>query len=154
VTYGTILGSTGTDAGIVLRRGTLGSLSGLVVADWDGPGVDIRDGSWDPAWPTELSVSDTCFWSNDPDYPTDENCELPDNDPLREDCNDSNGDTPAVYFPENTELPDGLGNTDDEDPMIADRAAHDYSVGNSNCAGAFAPSGTDWTTGWTDYSAN
>jgi hypothetical protein len=139
VTYGTILGSTGTAAGVVLRRGTLGSLSGLVVAEWDGPGVDIRDGSWDPAWPTDLSISDTCFWSNNPDYPID------DNDPNAEE---------TALFDEPTELADALGNTVDQDPTIADRAAHDYSVGNSNCMGAFAPSGTDWTTGWTDYSVN
>jgi hypothetical protein len=45
----------------------------LIVADWDGPGVDIKDGSWDPAWPTELSVEDTCFWDNHPNYPVDMN---------------------------------------------------------------------------------
>jgi hypothetical protein len=38
--------------------------------------------------------------------------------------------------------------------MIADRAAHDYSAGNASCMGAFAPDGTDWTVGWTDYSVN
>jgi hypothetical protein len=154
VTYGTLLGSPGTVAGIVLRRGTIGTLSGLVVANWDGDGVDVRDSSWDPAWPTDMSVSDTCFWANDPDYPTDENCELPKEDPLRKDCDDSNGADPAVYFPENTELPDGLGNTIDQNPEIADRAAHDYAVDNPNCMGAFAPSGTDWTADWTDYPVN
>jgi hypothetical protein len=140
VTNGTLLGSTGTAAGIVLRRGTLGSLSGLVVADWTGPGVDVRDGGWDPAWPADLSVSDSCFWNNQPDYAIDDN--------------DPNGDTPPAFFDEPTELADGLGNTIDQNPTITDRAAHDYAVGNSNCAGAFAPSGTDWTSGWTDYSVN
>ncbi len=139
VSYGTILGSTGTAAGVVLRRGTIGALSDLVIADWDGPGIDVRDGSWDPAWPTNMSVSDSCFWANDPDYPID------DNDP---------NTAEDAFFDEPTELADGLGNTVDQDPEIADRAGHDYAVGNGNCAGAFAPSGTDWTTGWTDYPAN
>ena len=138
VSYGTLLGAPNTDGGIVLRRGTLGSLSGLIVADWDGPGVDIRDGSWDPAWPSDLVVEDTCFWGNDPNYPVD--------------TNDDNED--GVFFDEPDELTDGLGNTEDQDPMIADRDAHDYSAGNSNCMGAFAPDGVDWTTGWTDYPVN
>lgn len=138
VTHGTLLGSPGTDTGLMLRRGTLGSLSGLIAADWDGPGVDLREGSWDPGWPDELSVQDTCFWNNDPNYPVDEN--------------DDNGE--GVFFDEPDELIDGLGNTEDQDPMITDRAGHDYSAGNANCMGAFAPDGTDWTAGWTDYSVN
>jgi len=138
VGYGTLLGSPGTESGVVLRRGTLGVLSGLIVADWNGPGVDLRDESWDPAWPTELAVEDTCFWNNNPNYPVDDN--------------DDNGS--GVFFDEPDELIDGLGNTEDQDPMIVDRAANDYSAANANCMGAFAPDGTDWTTGWTAYPTN
>jgi len=90
------------------------------------PQAPSDDGSWDPAWPTELSVKDTCFENNDPDYPID--------------TDDNNGD--GVFFDEPDELTDGLGNTEDQDPMIVDRAGHDYS------------DGVDWTAGWTDYSVN
>ncbi len=160
VSFGTIVASgTGSnDQGIVLRRGSWGVLSGLVVSSFADAGVDLRDGAWAQGggWPDGIVVEDSCFWDNNPNYPVDEGCDL--EDPIS-DCNDNDGSD--VYFPENVELAEAaLGNSTDQDPMLgdispaADGGTPDYSVGNAACAGAFAPDGIDWTTGWTAFPAN
>lgn len=163
VLYGTIVSSEDKDTsqGIVNRRGTFGVMDGLVVSGFGSEGYDMRDSAWNASggWGDGIVVQNTCFWQNDPDYPIDENCELPDENPAKLDCDDSDGEAMASYFAEDTELAEAaLGNSTDENPMLGDFSGAatggdpDYSVGSSNCMGAFAPGGTDWTTGWTDYS--
>jgi len=142
ITNGTLIGAPDTLFGMHLRRGTIGSLSGLIVTGFADAGIDVDGTGWDGAWPTTFSVRDSCFWNNNPDYAVDEN------DPEKEPSD------PALYFDEPTELADGLGNTTDQDPELADPANNDYAAGNENCAGAFAPDGVDWTTNWTSYPEN
>jgi len=146
VNNGTLIGAPGTNAGIVNREGTWGVQSGLVVVDFDGPGFDMLDTAWSQpdGWAVEIVVQDSCFFGNQPNYPND------DNDP-----NDAND----ALFDEPTELSSGaLGNLE-EDPDLGDTSGSanggtpDYSVANTNCMGAFAPDGTDWTTGWTAFPA-
>ena len=49
-----------------------------------------------------------------------------------------------------------MGNFE-EDPELGDTSGSatggtpNYSVSNTNCMGAFAPDGTDWTTDWTAF---
>jgi hypothetical protein len=153
-TYVTIIGSANADRGIVLRRGTRGTVSGAVVVNFPSAGVDLRDDAWasDPGWPESISVRDSCFFNNSPNYPSGTNCGEANESG---DCNDNDGS--GNYFPENTELPmSALGNLE-EDPQLGNVSGAtnggtpDYSVSNPNCAGAFAPSGEDWTTGWTNF---
>ena len=177
VEYGTIVADppdTFVDQGVVLRRGTWGALEGLVVENYaNAAGVDIRDDGWVTGWPTDLSVSNSCFWQNNPNYPTDVDCTGGD-PPGTEDCNDysESGDVTdeANYFPENTNMP--MQANLEEDPQTGDYStaatggmpAPDYSVGNfapttGNCMGAFASdvpamNGVDWTAGWTAYPVN
>jgi hypothetical protein len=167
VEYGTIVADAGAthDQGVVLRRGTWGNIMGLVVEGYDtNVGIDIRDDGWagmDGGWPNELVVSGSCFFGNEKNYPEDVNCVSDgeggsDGD---EDCNDWNttGDVEdeANYFAENTMMP--MQNNLEEDPETGDYSAAatggtpDYSVGNSNCMGAFAEDGMDWTAGWTAF---
>jgi hypothetical protein len=150
VEFGTVVANTGAshDQGIVLRRGTWGNLTGIVVFNFDtNSGIDIRDDGWDGAdggWPNELSVTMSCFDSNDPNFPVDDN--------------DESTENPGTFFDEDVEIP-GAGNLA-EDPQMgnyavaADGDTPDYSVGNSNCMGAFAEDGMDWTQGWTAYPVN
>ena len=172
VRYGTVVASPGgvTDQGIVLRRGTLGVLDGLVVAYYDGPGFDMRDASWrDGNWTTNdpdsaLVVKNSCFTDNDPDWPAvGTNCGQPG---ATGDCNDPEGVPGDQTFDELTELaqpalnnqivaPNDLGLLVSDIAPAATGGAPDYSVNDaSGCAGAFAPSGDDWTTGWTSYPEN
>ena len=160
VINGTLVASPGTQnqQGMVLRRGTWGTVDGVVVAGWSRAGVDIRDGSWDVAggWPTGLLVANGCFDGNGPpNFPTDVDC----GGASEEDCNDESDSTPGSYFPEDTNMPT-QGNIE-EDPGLGDfsgavdgSSTPDYSVSNANCAGAFAPAGTDWTVGWTAFPAD
>jgi len=171
VQYGTVVATAATtnNEGIVLRRGTWGSLDGLVVSGWNRAGVDIRDGAWDVAggWPDGLLVTNSCFDNNTPDFPEDVGCMEDPDDPGNptgdEDCNDYSGSGDfsdlANYFPENTNMP--AQNNLEEDPGLGDfsgavdgSGTPDYSVSNANCEGAFAPSGDDWTTGWTAFPAD
>ena len=77
------------------------------------------------------------------------------------DCNDPEGVIAADTFDEATEMAAAaLGNLE-EDPglgdfsgAVDDSGTPDYSVSNANCMGAFAPDGTDWTTGWTAFPAD
>jgi hypothetical protein len=142
IANGTLIGAPNTLFGMHLRRGTIGSLSGLIVTGFANAGIDVEGTAWDGAWPTTFLVRDTCFWSNNPDYAVDEN------DPEKVPSD------PALFFDEPTELADGLGNTTDQDPMLVDPANNDYAAGNENCAGAFAPDGVDWTVNWTEYPEN
>lgn len=160
VMNGTLVATEGTSnqQGIVLRRGTWGQLDGLVVSGWARAGIDIRDGAWDESggWPTGLLVENSCFNANSPNFPVDSpDCSVADPD----DCNDESAQNPGTYFPEDTNMP-AQGNLE-VDPGLGDfsgavdgSATPDYSVSNGSCAGAFAPSGTDWTTGWTAFPAD
>jgi hypothetical protein len=165
VTNGTIVANVGAshDQGIVLRRGTWGTLSNIVVANYDtAAGIDIRDDGWDAptgGWPSELSITATCAWENGvnsgnpliTDYPEGTNCGAGNEDG---DCNDESTENAGTYFAEDTEIP-AQGNTV-EDPGFSSESYEaaatggtpDYST--SNCDGAFAD-GTDWTEGWTAF---
>jgi hypothetical protein len=170
VTYGTVVANVGSshDQGIVLRRGTWGTLSGVVVGNYDtAAGIDIRDDGWDAAvggWPSELSITDSCAWQNGvnsgnaliTDFPAGVDCG---EDTEDGDCNDESTENAGTFFAENTAIP-AEGNTGNDtavDPMLGDYEGAidgetpDYSVGNDACAGAFAPDGTDWTEGWTAF---
>jgi hypothetical protein len=149
VQYGTLVASPGTtnQQGIVLRRGTWGTVDGVVVSGWASAGVDLRDGSWDVAggWPTGLLVTNGCFDDNAPNFPVDDN--------------DESSVNAGTFFDEDSEMP-GQDNLE-EDPGLGDfsgavngTGTPDYSVTNTNCEGAFAPGGTDWTTGWTAFPAD
>jgi hypothetical protein len=145
VANGTIVATEGTGSnqqGVVLRRGTWGVLDGLVVYNWAEAGVNVADSGWaqEGGWPTGLVVENSCFFDNNPNYPQDD---------------DDDG------FAEDTELADAARGNLEEDPQLGDfsgavdgSSAPDYSVGNANCHGAFAPSRTDWTTGWTAFPAD
>lgn len=157
-TYLTIIGGTGTDRGMVLRRGSFGNVNGAVVVDFPNAGVDLRDGAWAVSpggWPDELVVTNTCFDNNNPNYPPGTNCGT-----MTEsgDCNDNDGSD--NFFPEDTELPVAMLNNLEEDPQLGDVSGAldggtpDYSVGNANCMGAFAPDGVDFTAGWTNFDAD
>jgi hypothetical protein len=158
VNFGTVVANPGAshDQGIVLRRGTWGVLDGIVVLNYNtAGGIDIRDDGWDAAtggWPNELSVTNSCFFDNDPNYPVDVDC----GGPNEEDCNDESTENPGAFFPENVDIAGAAGNLE-EDPEIGDYevaatgGTPNYSLGNDNCAGAFAPDGTDWTEGWTAF---
>lgn len=163
--YVTLIGdaesaSAQTEQGVVLRRGSFGVLDGLVVVDFNKAGVDLRDDAWDKTggWGTGLLVQNSCFDNNSPNYPEDVGCDL--EDPTS-DCNDSDDGDPEAFFAENSEITmEGLNNLE-EDPQLGDvsgaedgSSVPDYSVANANCMGAFAPSGTDWTTAWTAFPAN
>lgn len=163
--YVTLIGDAGsaaenTQQGAVLRRGTFGTIDGAVIVDFNRAGVDIRDSAWaqDGGYPDNLNVTNTCFNNNGPDLPTDDPVPCPaDPDDANSDCNDQDGEGNA--FPEDTDL--ATGNFLGEDPQLGDvsgavdgSGTPDYSVSNGNCMGAFAPDGTDWTQGWTEYSAN
>jgi hypothetical protein len=160
VANGTIVATEAAshDQGVLLRRGTWGALDGLVVYNFGSAGVDLRDGGWAQTggWPTGLVVQNSCFFDNNPDYPEDVDCELAE---PTSDCNDDDGE--GNFFSEDTELADAARSNLVEDPQLGDfsgavdgSSAPDYSVANSNCQGAFAPSGTDWTEGWTAFPAD
>jgi hypothetical protein len=168
VTLGTIVasGAGSSDQGIVLRRGSWGFLSGLVVSGFAEAGIDLRDGAWAQAggWPDGVVAEDSCFSGNNPNFIEDVDCG-PEANEGATDCNDfseAGGADPtdeANYFPENTNMP--LQGNIEADPDLGDisgaldgSSAPDYSVGNGDCAGAFAPSGTDWTAGWTAFPAD
>jgi len=148
VRYGTLIGSAGTDRGIVNREGTFGVQSGLVVVGFEAGGYDMRDTAWAQTggWGEGLVVEQSCFFDNTPNYLVD------DNDP---------NDAMDAFFDEPDELAAaGLGNLE-EDPELGDTSGSanggtpNYSVSNPNCMGAFATegadSGTDWTADWTAY---
>lgn len=144
-----------TDQGMVFRRGTFASVSGSVIVDFNKAGVDLRDDAWaNASWDPATTIAGNCFDNNSPDFPEDVDC----GGGAEEDCNDSDSGTPEAFFPEDTEL--GPVNSS-EDPELGDvsgaldgSSTPDYSVSNANCMGAFAPSGTDWTTGWTSFPEN
>ncbi|HSN84635.1 MAG TPA: hypothetical protein VLS88_18790, partial [Polyangiales bacterium] len=147
--YGTVVATaeTSNQQGIVLRRGTFGVLDGLVVSGWASAGVDLRDGAWDEAggWPTGLLVTNSCFFGNGPNFPDDDN--------------DESAQNPGTFFPEDTNMP--AQNNIEVDPGLGDfsgavdgSATPDYSVSNTDCDGAFAPSGDDWTADWTAFPAD
>jgi hypothetical protein len=153
----TLIGSAQTDRGVVNRRGTLAIQRGLIVTGFAKAGIDIRDAAWDleDGWGANLLIEDSCFFDNSPNVPADVDCGGPD----EADCNDANGSD--EYFAEDVEVPLMAGMGMDVDPELGDvgpavtgQGTPDYSAGNSACAGAFAPSGEDWTAGWTAFPAN
>ncbi|NNE20749.1 MAG: hypothetical protein HKN10_19945 [Myxococcales bacterium] len=170
VMYGTIVASPDTtnQQGMVLRRGTWGTVDGVVVSGWDRAGVDIRDASWEltGGWPTGLAVTNSCFDANDPNYPplgTD--CDNPDENLRMGDCNDPEDVPAAQTFDEATEMAAAARGNLEEDPGLGDfsgaidgSSTPDYSITNANCMGAFATmgadNGTDWTEGWTAFPAD
>jgi len=148
VSYGTLIGASGTDKGIVMREGTWGVLTDLVVVGFEQGGFDMADTAWAQAggWPDAIAIEDSCFFDNAPNYLVD------DNDP-----NDDND----AFFDEPTELTEAELANLEEDPDLGDTSGSatggtpNYAVGNTNCTGAFGPSGDDWTmTGWTDFPEN
>jgi hypothetical protein len=163
VSYGTLIGSAGTDSGIVNREGTWGIQDGLVVVGFDKAGYDMRDAAWqNSGWPNEIAITNSCFSGNSPNFPPQgTNCEDPVPANRVGDCNDPFVTPAAQTFDESAELiVPALGNLE-EDPDLGDTSGSanggtpDYSVGNPNCMGAFAPSGNDWTTGdWTAFPEN
>jgi hypothetical protein len=158
--YITLIGDAGSaqenaQQGAVIRRGSFGTIEGGVIVDFNRAGVDIRDSAWAQSggYPDNLNVTNTCFNNNSPNLPTDVDC----GGAGEEDCNDE--DPTEGFFPEDVNL--ATGNFLEEDPQLGDvsgavdgSGSPDYSVGNSNCMGAFAPDGTDWTAGWTEFSVN
>ena len=160
----TLIGDAQTDQGVVLRRGSFGVIDGGVIVDFAASGVDYRDAAWDQAGADAgLTLTNTCMNGNSPDLPTDVNC-VSDGEGGSEgdeDCNDWDmlGDVTdeASFFAEDTELAPGVTVVDPglgDVSGAANGGTPDYSVSNASCAGAFAPDGTDWTTGWTAYPAN
>ncbi|MCB9656589.1 MAG: hypothetical protein H6726_02980 [Sandaracinaceae bacterium] len=152
----TMVGST---RGMVLREGTRGLLRNFIIQDWASEPVDLRATTNDLSmeWPSQLSIENSFFFNNGA-Y-TDETTVAADND-------DNGFDEQAAI-----EDPD-RHNRVGADPMLGSTSisAPNYVPANTalngqatppasfdttaTYAGAFAPNGTNWASGWTAYPAN
>ncbi len=152
----TFIGTPDT-RGMVLREGCQGTLRNFIVQDFGSEPVDLRAAEVDltAEWPTNLSIENSFFFNNG-DY-TDETGEEDDD----------------MGFSEQDAIEDAeRNNTFDVDPAIGDtsESAPNYVPTATELAGqatppagfdaagtyagAFEPSGTDWSAGWTAYPVN
>ena len=141
-----------TDIGMVLRRGTHGSIHNVIVTGWGRFGADVRDTATISALGTTLTVTNSIFVGNAVDF--------------------------EAASPELTSFTDAAAmNRVGVDPMLAAPFATDDTVdytapetsaaatgavappsggffGPGNFVGAIGPGCPDWTEGWTSYPTN
>jgi hypothetical protein len=154
----TMIGTT-TTRGMVLREGTRATLRNFIISSFGGEPIDLRATTNDLSteWPTNISIERSFFFGNGA---YDDEATVPAD-------NDDNG------FVEQTAIEDAArNNTLATNPMIGSTSttAPNYVPTNTalnaqatppagfdttaTYAGAFAPNGTNWTTGWTSFPAN
>lgn len=151
----TFIGTPDT-RGMVLREGAQGMLRNFIIQDFGSEAVDLRAAEVDltAEWPTNLSIENSFFFDNGA-YATE--------------TGDEDDD---MGFVEQDAIEDAArNNTVGTDPMIGDTSetAPNYVPtadlsgqatppsgfdATATYAGAFEPSGTDWSAGWTAYPLN
>ncbi len=149
VSCGTIVhdGNGLADRGVLLRRGTLGTLDQLIIAGFPSAGFDIRDEdetvvNLEDDWPESLVLENSYLFDNDPDYGQGESDDEKDED-----------------FPEPARAGDAArNNTTGTDPDFGDisgavdgLSTPDYVADSISDAGAFCNTTTDWTEDWTSF---
>ena len=152
----------GTQVGMVLRRGTWGTLRNFIVMGFPAAGVDIRDAATARGMtqsPAGLVIENFIFWQNGKDVDDDASAD------------DDGGFDEAAFI-----AAEARGNRMNTNPMLAgpyDRAAPGWmpAAGSPAATGAATPpddgffdtsatfvggmkAGEDWTAGWTAYPAN
>lgn len=156
-------GTSGTQHGMVLRRGTWGIMRNFIVTGFPKAGVDVRDTAsvnGMTATPAELTIENSIFHDNVLHFDDDA------------DKDDDGGFDESVFLSDAAR-----GNRMDVDPELPDAfnllsprfvppASSPAATGgatppsdgffdaSATYIGAFQPGGEDWTAGWTSFPAN
>jgi hypothetical protein len=163
----TLVGGAGsTSPGLVLRRGTWGSIHNAIITGFPVSGVDIRDAfsvAGTTLAPPRLAIQNSIFFQNGAD-----GLEHADAEPLDGSAADDDGSFDEDAFLRRADL----GNRFDVDPGLP--APNDVTAPNlvppagspaasggatppagfdvsASYVGALSPGGSDWTAGWTAY---
>lgn len=156
-------GTSGTQHGMVLRRGTWGILKNLIVTGYPKAAVDLRDAATVNGLtmaPAELLIENSIFFDNvihfDDDADKDDDGGFDEAAALSDAARSNQLDVdPGLPDPFNLTRPRAVppvsspassgGATPPSDGFFDAGATH---------IGAFAPGGADWTEGWTAFPAN
>ncbi|HWO10821.1 MAG TPA: hypothetical protein VNN80_15110 [Polyangiaceae bacterium] len=164
----TLVGSAGSGSpGMVLRRGTWGTIYNTIVTGFPVSGVDIRDTfsvDGTATAPPSLLVANSIFFNNGTD-----GAEHGDADGTG-DADDDGGFDENAYvrgeaFANRFDVDPGLASAADVSapsfvPAAGSAAASGAATppagldARATYVGAFAPGGADWTSGWTAYPQN
>ncbi len=152
--------ASGTQNGMVLRRGTWGLLHNIIVMGFPVAGVDVRDVAGVMGMqmtPPALTIENSLFYQNganfdadadeDDDGGFDEAAFL--SDPARSNKIDVD---PMLGAPYNLTAPNFAPAVDS--PVASGAATPPAGFDSAPFIGAIPPGGEDWTAGWTSFPAN
>ena len=151
----TFIGTPDT-RGMVLREGTRATLRNFIIQDFGSEAVDLRAAEVDLSaeWPTNLSIENSFFFNNGA-YATETGDEDDDMGFIEQDAiEDAARNNTVGTDPE-------IGDTSETAPNYVPSADLSGQAtppsgfdATATYAGAFEPSGTDWSAGWTAYPVN